>query len=51
MEIEWSVTSVTAAGSPVRAGSEKYWVILGILRPIQAAIVVGEPLCDLGIPS
>ena len=39
-----------AVGSPVRAQSELRWVILGVSQQIQAAIVVGEPLCDLEVP-
>ena len=48
------VVGATPAGSPARAKCDiriMYGGDFGLLWPIQAAIVVGEPLCDLGIPS
>ena len=46
MKSEWLITNVIAIKSPTRAESELFWVILGIFRSIQAAIMVGETLCD-----
>ena len=50
MKVEWLVTNVTAVGSADRAERDILGNILGIFWPIQAAIVVREPLWDLGIP-
>ena len=36
---------------PVRAKREMSGLILDVFWPIQAAFVVGEPLCGVGIPS
>ena len=42
------MADVTAVGTPARAENEVFWVIFNILCwLIQAAFVVGEPLCDL----
>ena len=51
MKIKWLVTNVTAIGGPVRAEIGSFWVILDNFRPVKAAIVVGESLCDVGMPS
>ena len=51
MKIEWLNTNMTAIGSPAKAESEIFWVVLGVFLPIWAAIVVGEPLCELETPS
>ena len=51
IEIERLITSITDSGSPARAESELFWVILDVFRKIQAEIVAGEPFCDLEIPS
>ena len=44
-------TDVTAVGSPDRAERAILGMILGVFWSIQATFVVGEPLCDVGIPS
>ena len=51
MKIEWLIADATAVGSPARAESELSWMTLDVLWPIQSAIEVGEPPCDLEIPS
>ena len=51
MKIEWLVTDVTAVGSPDRAGRAILGVILAVFLSTWATLVVGEPFCDLGIPS
>ena len=51
MKIKWFVSDVTAVGSLTRAESEIFWMILDVSRAIQGAIVVGQPLCDLEMPS
>ena len=45
------VCNVAAVGYLARAESEIFWVILDIFQAIQGAIVVGQPLCDLEMPS
>ena len=50
MKVEWLVTNVTAVGSPDGAKCDILGMNFGVLRPIQAAIVVGESLCDEEIP-
>ena len=50
-KIEGQVADLTAVGSPDRAEHAILGIILGIFWPIQANLVVEEPLCDLGIPS
>ena len=51
MKIEWLVADVTAVGSPDRAECDILGMILDVFLPIQATFVVGETLCDVGIPS
>ena len=51
MKIEGLVTDVTSVGSPDRANRGIFGVILDIFWTMQAAIVAGEPLCDLGTPA
>ena len=51
MKIEWLVTNVTADRSLARAESEEFRVFDDVFRPIQAAFVVGKPLCDLELPA
>ena len=51
MKTEWLVTNVTAIGFPASAESELFWVILDLFWLIRAAFVVGEPLCELEMPS
>ena len=51
MKLEWLVSNLTAVGFSARAESDFFEVILGVFWPIQAAFVVGQPLCDLQIPS
>ena len=51
-KIEWLDTDVTTVGSHERAERAILEVILaGRFLPIQAAFVIGEPLCDIGTPS
>ena len=50
MKTEWLNINVTATGSPSGAENKIFWVILGVLWPIWAAIAVGEPLCGLETP-
>ena len=42
---------ITPVRSPVRAKRDIFGTILDVFWPIQAAFVLGEPLCDVGIPS
>ena len=51
MKIEGLITNVISIGSPVRAQCENFGMILEHFWPNSATFVVGEPLCDLGIPS
>ena len=52
MKIELLVAGVTAVGSPDRAERANFGVILARpFLPIQAAFVVGEPLCGVRNPS
>ena len=44
MKVEWLITDMTAAGSPARAESEHFWVILDVFWPIEANFVAREPL-------
>ena len=48
MKVERLITDLTAGESPVR---ETFWVILDVFLAIQAAFVVGDPVCDLEIPE
>ena len=50
MKIEWLVADVIAVRSPDRAEGAILGVILDIFWPIQATIVIREPLCDIRIP-
>ena len=50
MKIEWLVTDVTPVGSLDRAERDILVMTLDAFCPVQAAIVIGEPLCDLGFP-
>ena len=47
MKTEWLVADVTDVSSPDRADRYIFGLILNVLWPIQAAVVVGEPLCDV----
>ena len=51
MKIERLVANVTAVGFPDRAEPGILGMILDAFWSIQAAFVVGEPLCDVGIRS
>ena len=52
MKIHWVVVDVTAAGPPTRKERDFLEVIFDdVIWQIQAAIMVGESLCDLGILS
>ena len=51
MKIEWLIANETAVRSPARAECDIVGVILDVFWPIQAIFVVGEPLCDVRIPS
>ena len=48
--LEWLFADVTPVGSPDRAECDILGMLLDGFWPIQAAFVVGEPLCDVGIP-
>ena len=51
MNIEWLVTDVTAVESHDRVEREILGMVLDVFQPVQIALVVEEPLCDMGIPS
>ena len=51
LKIEWLVASLTAVRSLARVEHDILGMILDVFWPVQAAVVVGEPLCDLEIPS
>ena len=50
MKTEWLTVDVTSVGSTDRVERDILRVLL-VFLPVQATFVVGEPLCDLGIPS
>ena len=50
MTIEELIANVTPVRSPDRAEGDISWMVLDVFLPIHAIFVVGEPLCDLGIP-
>ena len=50
LKIEGLVTDVTPVRSPGRAEPDNVEMI-DIVLPIQVIVVVGGPLCDVGIPS
>ena len=45
------VTDATPVGSSAKEEYDILRMILDAFWPVQAAIVAGEPLSDLGIPS
>ena len=49
--VEWLLAGVTPAVSPDRAERAILGMILDVFWPIQGVLVVGEPLCDVGIGS
>ena len=52
MKIEGLIADVTSVRSPARSERDNFGVILDIFWPIlQAAFVVAESFCDMGIPS
>ena len=51
MKIEWLVANVTPVESPDRAERDLLGMLLDVFWPIQATVMVGQPLCDIGIPS
>ena len=51
MKIDWLVANVTSAMSPARAEHDIVRMIVDLCWSIQDAFVVGEPVCDVGIPS
>ena len=51
MKIVGSVANATPVVSPDRAERDIYGVIIDVFWPIQDALVVEEPLCDVGTPS
>ena len=53
MKLKWFVADVSAPGSPDRADHAILEVLLAerCFLPIQAAFVVGDPLCDVGISA
>ena len=50
MNKDWLIPLLTADICPPIAESRAFEVILDVLRPFQAAFVVGEQDCDLEIP-
>ena len=50
MKIEGLIANVTPVGSPARAERECLGSILDVFGSIQAAFMVGAPLCGLEIP-
>ena len=51
MKIAWLVTDVTRPG-PLTEQNELFWEwFLSFFWPIQAVVVVGKPLRDVGTPS
>ena len=50
MKRKWLVANVTSVGSPARAERHILGTIFGVFWSIQAAFVVGEPICDIGTP-
>ena len=50
IKIEWLVDDVIPVGSPDRAECGMLGIMLDVFWSIQATFVVGEPLCDEGIP-
>ena len=51
MKIEWLFHDVTPVESPDRAERDILEMILDVFWSIQAVLVVGERLCDVGILS
>ena len=51
LKIEWLVADVAPVVSPDRAERDILEMILDVYWPIQATFVVGESLCDVGLPS
>ena len=49
--MELLVANVTFVGSPDRAERDILGMLFDVFWSIQAAFVVGEPLCDVGIHS
>ena len=47
LKIEWLVAGVTPVRSPARVEGDILGIFLDVVRPIQAAFVVTEPLCDV----
>ena len=50
LKIDWLVTNVTPVGCPDRGERAKLGMIMRVFWSIQATFVVGEPLCDVGVP-
>ena len=51
MKIEWLVANATVVGSLDRAEHDILGMIFDVFWAIQAVLVLGEPLCGVGIPS
>ena len=51
LKTKWLVANVTAAVSPDRAEPGILGITLDVFWLIQVAVVVGEPICDAGIPK
>ena len=51
MKLEWLVANVKPVGSPDKAEHAVLGIILSVLWPIQAILLIGGPLCDVGTPS
>ena len=51
MKTECLINDVTPVGPPGRAEGDILGIILDVFWPVQNAIVVGESVSDMGIPS
>ena len=51
MKTKWLIADVISVGPPARAECDILGTMLGLFQPVQLAIGVGEPLCDLRPPS
>ena len=49
--MECFIVNEKSAGSPARAERGILGVVYGVFGTIQALFVVGQPLCDVGVPS
>ena len=51
LKTEWLFADVTVVGCRDRGGHAILGMILSVLWPIQATFGVGEPFCDIEIPT